>query len=137
MHHRNQGEARHLLRCLILTAMSDAVLADVEAEVLEHSVRVLGRLDSELWESTWTEIQSGALTAEEAFAAVPGDRRLRRFILREMSSIALADRKYLPEEQELMTKAAAAFELTAELERFIDWARRAQAVFDEGEALLD
>lgn len=131
-----QAEAYHLLRCLILTAMADSVLADAEAEVLDHSVRALGRVDADLWERTWNEMQRNDPSPEEVFGQVPANPRLRRFILREMAGIAMADGDFPPQERQLMAQAAAAFDLKDELERFISWAMRAQEVFEEGEALL-
>ena len=131
----SQSEAYHLLRCLILLALADSVLAEAEAEVLEHSVRVVGQLDAELWERTWAELQ-GEVDPMLVFEAVPPTDKLRRFILREMASIAMADGEFHPQEEALINQAAATFGLSDELHRYVEWAQKAQLIFDEGEALL-
>ncbi len=131
----DQIMAYHLMRCLILTAMADSVLAEAESEVLEHSVRVLGQIDPELWERTWAELRQD-VDPSLVFAEVPEDMRLRRFILREMAMIAIADGQYHAQEERLITLAAESFGLGQEVERFVAWAHGAQAIFEEGEALL-
>ncbi len=136
IHDPKTAEAYHLLRCLILVAMADSVLADAEVAVLEHSLRMLGRLDPELWEQTWAEMQEIRPDPAEVFAAVPEGDSLRRFILREMSSIAFVDGSCHPQEKLLLELASSAFGLDAELERFVGWARRAQELYEEGQALL-
>ncbi len=128
--------AYHLLRCLIQMALADGVLADAETEVLDQLVRTIGQLDAEIWEQTWAEAQAG-VEPLEVFQAVPNDDRLRRFILREIVVLARADGDVHPNEELLMALAADSFGLSHELDRFASWAARADAIFQEGEALLD
>lgn len=131
-----QPQAYHLLRCLIQMALADDVLADAETEVLEHVVRTIGQLDAELWEQAWDEARSG-ITAASVFGAVPPDDRLRRLILREIIVLSHVDGNVHVAEEALMALAAHTFGLESELARFRSWAARAEAIFAEGESLLD
>lgn len=129
-------QAYHLLRCLIQMALADDVLADAETEVLDHIVRTIGRLDADLWEAAWIEARAGVDPAL-VFSEVPADDRLRRFVLRELVVLARADGEVHPKEEAMMATAANSFGLEEELARFVSWAERAEAIFQEGESLLD
>ncbi len=131
-----QDEVYHLLRCLIKMAVADTILHDAEFELLDHLVRSLGPLDAETWERAWAEVQGGA-SDEDILRAVPDNPRLHRFILREMVTLALADGAIASTEHDLLAKTARRFGLDADLDRFVDWAYRAQAIAEEGERLLD
>jgi DnaJ-domain-containing protein 1 len=131
-----ESQVYHLERCLIQMALADDVLADAETEVLEQLVRAVGQLDADVWEQAWTEARSG-IDARVVFEQVPDIDMLRRFILRELIVLAHADGEYHPKEQAMMSLAAECFGLTHELTRFVSWAARADAIFLEGEALLD
>ena len=132
-----EQEAHHLLRCLILMAMADSVLHDAERRVLEQVVQTLGPIHAETWEQAWEILDEGQTTSAEVFAEVPADDRLRRFILRELVGMAMVDGHIAESELDMIQLAASTFELSDEVTCFLDWANRAQAVFDEGEALLD
>ena len=132
----DQDEVYHLLRCLIKMALADSILHEAETELLEHLVRSLGPLDADMWERAWFDVQGG-MSDDDVLAAVPNNPRLHRFILREMVTLAMADSEVAASEHDLLALAASRFGLKAELDRFVDWAFRAQAVSEEGERLLE
>ena len=76
------------------------------------------------------------LSSTEVFGDVPDDPRLRRFILREMVAMAMADGQMPAAERDLIEQAARIFGLSDEFDRFLDWARRSYAVQVEGRTLL-
>lgn len=129
------NEAYHLFRCLIHTAMADTVIHEAEVRVLEQVVPALGRIEAETWEEAWDVLDNG-LSSTEVFGDVPDDPRLRRFILREMVAMAMADGQMPAAERDLIEQAARIFGLSDEFDRFLDWARRSYAVQVEGRTLL-
>ena len=129
-------EVFHLLRCLITMALADSVLHEAETELLGHLVRSLGQLDAEMWERAWDDVQSG-MSTRSVLESVPNNERLHRFILREMVTLALADGIIAEAEHDTLAMAAAIFALEVELDRFVDWAYRAQAIAEEGDRLLE
>lgn len=129
------NEAYHLFRCLIHVAMADTVIHEAEVRVLEQVVPSLGQVEAETWEEAWAVLDDG-LSAEEVFGAVPKDPHLQRFILRELVAMAMADGQLTSSEEAQVQLAAHVFGLNDDVERFIDWAKRAYAIHREGESLL-